>query len=909
MLFKSKIYYKLFIFTYISFFFTCSFVSAQDEKPYFDNVVIYKLKNYKSESKSVETLLSKFSNHKINKEFSNIKPQKNNFSLDNIYRVEFSNTTDIFKVIKELNNIDEIAYAEPLYKVYPLYEPNDPMLQTSQYWVAKIQSIQAWDICKGDTNIVIGISDTGLDFSHQDLLYNIKYNYDDPIDGIDNDGDGYIDNFRGWDFGDNDNNPQYETNQHGVQVAGIAGASTDNGIGVAGAGFNCKILPIKIANIDNILINTYQSIIYAAEHGCQIVNCSWGSESFQQMGQDVINYVVDNYDMLVVAGCGNTNSETEFYPASYKNVLSVAGTTSVDERWSPESSDTGSGSSYSYNVDVSAPSTAFYTTYGNNNYGYLWGGTSIASPIVAGCAGILRSFFPNYNAKQIKELIRISADNIDTIPYNQTYEGKLGGGRVNIYKALTMVQTPSIRFNNYSITYQEDKIIIDGNFTNYLANAENLTITAELNSFNASLETTEVFSGNLSTLETYISENQIIINLSENVNSGEIAQLHFYFSADDYSAKQSMNIILKQEFIDINTDLLSLSVTGKGRIGFNDLNKINGNGLILNNDFDLLSECSIIAGYNEENIFSSSQQISDFKTINFPTLMEISDNNFFDNNIFCEFNDSLDPTPAGLRYLENVYSKNGNDYKNLVFVEYQIINESNININNFYFGLFADWDLINNTTNSSIFNQNKNFMYCQNDGYNNMYAGIKLLSKQPVNYYSIPLIPNGNGTIDITDGFSNIEKFQIISTHFFNWEQDSSDIAISTSAGPFNINAGDTATVTFAIIAAQNIIDFNNAVDKSVQIYNEINNITNIDTNFSDKITVLPNISNNFINVTYYNKANDCYFNIINSIGEKVLTNKFSNNQTINIESLKSGLYNIVIFDNNKTLYSKFIKK
>src|ERR1700741_2763296 len=153
-----------------------------------------------------------------------------------------------------LMNTGLFVCVEPHYVPRPLYTPNDPDATTKQYYLAQIKAYQAWSVTKGDTNIVVGITDTGFDLDHPDMLNAIKYNYMDPVNGIDDDGDGYIDNYTGFDLADNDNNPTVNTNvpngaqpYHGAAVSGIAAARADNSIGVAGIGFNCLYLPIKIA--------------------------------------------------------------------------------------------------------------------------------------------------------------------------------------------------------------------------------------------------------------------------------------------------------------------------------------------------------------------------------------------------------------------------------------------------------------------------------------------------------------------------------------------------------------------------------------------------------------------------------------------------------------------------------------
>ena len=910
MIIVNKIFINIFVFVFLFVVFGLQTIMAQSKQDFFDNIIIVKFADDFSRAKSTskaQKLLTDFKNLSITQEFPNLKSTKSTKSdLQNIYRLEFSDNTNIFSVIKKLNSFDDVLYAEPLYIDELLYVPNDPLFVPNQFWGTKIQAIEAWNICQGDTNMVIGISDTGTDFSHSDIIYNVKYNYNDPINGEDDDDDGYVDNFRGWDLGDNDNNPQYETNNHGLTVSSIASASTNNGIGIAGAGFKCKFLPIKTANKADKLVNTYRSIVYAAEHGCKVVNCSWGSPHYQQMAQDIINFVVKEYDLLVVAACGNTNSESEFYPASYENVLSVSGTDPNDERWSPDNSSGDSGSSYSYSVDVAAPCVGFSCATPNNSYTTIvWSGTSFAAPIVSGCAGIIRSYYPNFNANQIKEVIRNSTDLIDTIPYNQQYAEKLGSGRINLYKALAKPLKPAIRFHNMSINYNENIVTINGIFTNYLSTAENAKVILQLYSDDAELQNTNISLGTLSELESYLSENEIIINVFESATLGQTATLKFIFVSQDTTTIQNIYVKLKKEWVDISTDLMTLSATGKGRLGYTDLNGNNGNGLSYEGD-PLFVECSIIAGYNDANVISSSQKISDFKTITAPYLINVPTCSLFDNDAFCEFTDAEAPNPLGLKIQQTIHAKNGKDYADFFIVDYHIINSSIKKINNFYFGLFTDWDLINEEKNSSHLIENKDFMYCQSANGINMYAGIKLLSSQQVHNYSISTSDAGSGLINMTDGFSNTEKMHIISNNY-NYS-DTSDIAICTSAGPFNIDVGDTVLVSFAIIASNNIYDFSQAIENAETLY-YCEKTDGIPTNHKSNLLIVPNISDKYISVKYFEQNENCFYQIFNSVGNITTSKEFHNYETINIEHLKSGLYILVIYDGNKVFYGKFLKK
>ncbi|MFM2190100.1 MAG: hypothetical protein RL491_486, partial [Bacteroidota bacterium] len=351
------------------------------------------------QSIGVSSLVKKFPNHTtpaIDADGKGIKL----VDLSLIYELTFSNSLPIEKTLKLLTSSGLVEYAEPKYIQQLLYQPNDPDT-ASQYYLTLIRAYQAWDLNKGDTNMVVGVTDTGTDLDHPDLAAGIKYNYADPINGVDDDSDGYIDNFMGWDVGSNDNDPSVDV-VHGSFVSGLAGAATDNAVGMAGPGFKVKYLPVKISN-NGVLNAAYEGIVYAADMGCQVINCSWGSFASSQYGQDIVDYATFNKNSLVVAAAGNANNDALFYPASYKNVLSVTGTNNTDTKWS--------NSSYGTGIDLCAPGEAVYSTIFDNNYS-LSSGTSFASPIVAAAAALVKTQFPNYSPGQLGEQLRATADNI-----------------------------------------------------------------------------------------------------------------------------------------------------------------------------------------------------------------------------------------------------------------------------------------------------------------------------------------------------------------------------------------------------------------------------------------------------------------------------------------------------------------
>ena len=214
------------------------------------------------------------------------------FGIDRILEISYSSPVDPYDVCRDLMKNPEVEYAVPVF-IYEAYDfvPNDPSL-TSQWHVDNIQMKKAWDITKGDKDIIIGIVDSGVDWVHVDLSGNIYVNPNEiPNNGIDDDKNGYVDDVHGWDFVGNvsqneavsgtyrpDNDPKnYGTgadNIHGTHVAGCASAVSNNNIGIASPGFNCTILPVKCASDQNIqgIFRGYEGIAYASKMGAHIIN-------------------------------------------------------------------------------------------------------------------------------------------------------------------------------------------------------------------------------------------------------------------------------------------------------------------------------------------------------------------------------------------------------------------------------------------------------------------------------------------------------------------------------------------------------------------------------------------------------------------------------------------------------------
>ena len=242
--------------------------------------------------------------------------------------------------------------------------------------------------------------DTGIDYTHPDLAANI-WNNPGEIAGnnIDDDRNGYVDDIRGWDFVNGDNNPA-DDNGHGTHCAGIIGAQANNGAGISGVNWQVSITPLKILDGSGSgeVSDAAEAIWYAKRNGASITSNSYGGTDFSQTLKDAI----DGTGVLVICAAGNeanNNDQISFYPASYSspNVISVAASDQFDNL--------ASFSNYgAVSVDVAAPGTSIYSTYKGGTYKSM-SGTSMAAPHVAGIAGLIRSVRSDVSNSGIKDAI------------------------------------------------------------------------------------------------------------------------------------------------------------------------------------------------------------------------------------------------------------------------------------------------------------------------------------------------------------------------------------------------------------------------------------------------------------------------------------------------------------------------
>jgi subtilisin family serine protease len=371
----------------------------------------------------------------------------------------------LLEVLAALNRDPAVAYAEPNYLLsVPLVEapaptpapasalfrfyfplaakdgstasrfPNDPFWP-SQYGPMNVQALQAWNVTTGSNSVVIAVIDSGVDLNHPDLAGKVWTNPGESgggreSNGIDDDGDGYVDDWRGWDFVAKDNDPQ-DKYGHGTHVAGIAAAASNNGVGIAGMAWGPRIMVLRVLNS----IGTGEesdvatAILWAVNHGARIVNLSLGGPVPSKLMEDAVNEAYAR-GVTVVAAAGNEAGQGVIYPAVYPQAIAVA---SVGITYTVSSF-----SSFGPEVDVAAPGESVFSTYWTAAEGSTYramSGTSMAAPHVSGIAALLASLPQFDTPDKIRAALELAARDEGDPGWDELY----GWGVVQAYSALLIV--------------------------------------------------------------------------------------------------------------------------------------------------------------------------------------------------------------------------------------------------------------------------------------------------------------------------------------------------------------------------------------------------------------------------------------------------------------------------------------
>ena len=384
-----------------------------------------------------------------------------------VWRFQIPDDVSVSEMVQRYKRDPNVEWAEPNGVYYLTTAPDDPYYSAQQSWYYNLISAESgWDMETGRSSIVIAIVDSGVDLDHPDLAGKVWTNSGEiAANGLDDDGNGYVDDVYGWDFvgaddGDDgnqpgDNNPDVFAgdpsvgdgiNQdgqgtaddgvpHGTMIAGIAAARTNNGSGVAGMAWGCKLMAVRAFNPEGwgYFSDIADAITYAADKGAKVINLSFGGD-YSQAIETAVNYAHDTHGCVLVAAAGNSNTSSLNYPAALANTIAVG------------ASDSTNGRAYFSNwgsaLDVVAPGVDIFSTFVQSQTGiasYGSGrGTSFSTPLVSGLCALIWSQNPGLSHEQVRDILKSRAKNLPDDPDDNPDAGATwdGAGLINAFNAL-----------------------------------------------------------------------------------------------------------------------------------------------------------------------------------------------------------------------------------------------------------------------------------------------------------------------------------------------------------------------------------------------------------------------------------------------------------------------------------------
>ncbi|NQS97052.1 MAG: S8 family serine peptidase [candidate division Zixibacteria bacterium] len=768
--------------------------------------------------------------------------------LKRVYEFQLDDDAGIPALSERISEIPGVEYAEPAFirsvdnigagvkgESGGLDEIPDDPFYSMQWHLPSVNAPSAWDVTKGDPNVVIAIVDNGVDWDHPDLLSNIWNNpWEIPNNGIDDDENGYIDDIHGWDFMMNDNDPSIDddtlfgSTYHGTHVAGIAAAVTNNGQGIAGMAPDCRILPVKCGNGNSIYTGA-QGITYAVACSAKVINCSWGGGGYSQLEADAIANACST-GALVIAAAGNDSSQIMHYPSAIEGVLAVASI-------GPDNAKS-SFSNYHTWVDVSAPGEDIFSTYTTSGSSPTYapsGGTSMSTPLVAGVAGLVFSVNPGWDFQQATIKIMNSCD--DIYNYNSPeYAGYLGAGKVNAYRAVGEL-LPGIRLDYYTISDSAggdgDNIPEPGETLELIVTLGNVFqdangVTALLSTTNPQvnvIQNSADFGSIPAGSSSDNSDNPYIVELGT-VGEGEV--IHFTLNVTTeagYEFGLELMIVASPPYANHNIGNITCTVSNFAAVGYRDYpyesyaNQVGegfrfpaqgANALYHGSMALTLMPNRVVTSIFRENIYPFEFEWSSNEPIVMSTPGETADQQsyaaYHDHNILMFNLPSI--------YVEqNTYAWADEPFDDFVIVEFEYTNISDSLLENCYAGMFMDWDIEDWNLNSVGYNSAHGVGYMYTNG--SYFYGVVPLS-HPV--YAHRAIDNTIYTYG-SSGLSDYNLYRFMTGELGSQTATGSEYSHITSIGPIDLIPDTTVTAAFALLAGTDLEDLLNNAEYAMLKY------------------------------------------------------------------------------------------
>lgn len=828
------------------------------------------------------------------------------------YFIHYSNNEEPDYVCKQLSQYSDIVeLAEPIISDELLGIPNDAMAGM-QKMLSTIKAFDAWDFFQGDTSVVIAISDVGMLQDHIDLTNSIAPNYADIPNGIDDDGNGFVDDYLGCNLAFSEDNSSagntFHGNDHGTKASGIAGATYNNLIGIAGVGAKCRIFPIKIApkNSTNLLFS-YRSIIYAAQRGFKVINCSWGRNKRPSgFDQDIINYAISR-DLAIVASGGNNGNSDVFYPAGYDGVLGVGEVDQYDQI-------TGT-SSYGTHVRILAPGTGNWVTDNNiDGFSQNFGGTSASAPVVSGAVAFARAKYPYLSAVQALEFTRLCVDDISN--KNPFFE-KLLPGRVNMLKIIDTEPMSLIAIRPKNVTFKNtdgeisdrfnvgDTAILIIHAKNYLGEGKKVDFSLSIvDDDNNAIE---------------VLKDKVRIDLIQPNSEFDINYLSFKIIKEE-TRKIFLRIDISNEFdykdfflipfypsSDIATfenDAFKFSMGDRGTIGFAGKSpNLKGEGVVLKSVGNQIWNAGFYATVDGLNAVSSlwgNSQGSDFASLK--PFMKPQKNISVFNDSFAFSTDRI-----GLEVTQEVLLPEGN--LTIAKILVSIKNTNDFDLNDVSAGYYFDWDIGPSSDSNKVRLFSEALPVLPNP--ENIAAEIVEYAREiPIYCGCAAYSPDG---IAQASGFKMPDSFtlqnQIISLNSGTNLQFSgvSDIGLVVGMKfPGRFEAKSIKSFDFLFGCSKSLQELAENFKQKILSAEKNHDIQ------TDFVKLSPNPVNEKINIIVNTDiSSELEIKLIDLTGKLLINNVYSNNSTrslfLDVTSINSGIYFLKITSGKKTFIEKVL--
>ena len=739
--------------------------------------------------------------------------------LRGVYRLTYDAPISPAAVVRKLARSPDVDMVEPQYMYRTtdlpgsMVHPNDARFSMQGY-LTRLEVDDAWDTVKGESgDVVIAIVDEGLETAHPDLTANLWINPDEIAgNNLDDDNNGYIDDIHGWNFESDtpDVNPE-EGDGHGTAVGGTANAVTDNSIGVAGSAWNAQTMAVNTGceNDPGYLCYPVTGVLYAIESGADVINCSWsgGHSTVLRIG---IQSGLDS-GALVVAAAGNSGNNIDIYaefPARYPEVLSVGATRN-------ESDALTTWTNYGRVVNVFAAGADVATTKIGATYEEA-DGTSFSSPLVAGIAALVMTERPGLEADQVREVIRLSADNIESAN-SSDYAGLMGNGRANADAALTATLQPAVRMVEIVVTDADgdrigsplETVTVDATFKNFGSAASNLTVGFDTSDPYIDWTTSSVSVGAVS--YGWASDVSFSFVIAGNTPENYLTTLFTSITDGSFTdGPDAWPIILNYipPFVTHETPSTKVSVANSGNIGHRGYaaGGAPSSGFSRNTSDgwdDLIFEGGLMLGTGVQQLMNSvtddnadgqerdfvekdgtDQVLTDPGSVGsqdgLVTLVESS-----------ESNAHLD-----LEVQVNSYTFDDSADDDYVILHYIVSNTGTTALTNMHVGLFLDFDINDSYTNDKLsFDSQRRTGYVESAETSGIAGGVRLLSHSGALHYA------AIDTEDVVyDGFTDTEKWSYMSGGVGATELSGVDASLFIGAGPVSISPGSSVDVAFAVV-------------------------------------------------------------------------------------------------------------